>query len=135
MRLILRNFNSFTVLLIPHNGSYCACPGDNFGVTCTVQNSNKMIIGWELSISGHEPFEPVYFTALTLPGKNDTIGPFSQTFLSVDLLTSTANLSSVGNDQNGAVLTCTNLHHHCQMKHLTLSFTLNVSYKLLYIAV
>ena len=49
---------------------------------------------------------PVHFF-IAAPGKvNDTIGPFSLTLVSMNPLTSNASLSSVGNDQNGTVLTC-----------------------------
>ena len=81
-------------------------PGDNFEVTCTVQNPS--IIAWFLSVSGDEPFEAVFFSKFSPLNEKYQIGPFSLTLVSVDPLTSTANLSSVGNDQIGIVLTCSN---------------------------
>ena len=81
-------------------------PGDSFEVTCTSTVPNPFVIQWRLSNSGEEPFEIVLFSIYTLPKTKDKIGPFLLTLVSVDPLTSTANLSSVGNDLYGTVLTC-----------------------------
>ena len=81
------------------------CPGDGFKVTCSVRSA--LVIRWGLNIPGHEPFKPVQFI-ITSPENYKAIGPFSLVLVSKDPLISAANLSSVGNDQNGTVLSCSN---------------------------
>ena len=95
--------NSFVVFLQPESGSYGVCLEDNFEVTCNVQSAS--IICWDLSIPGLENFpQKCFFMNLDLG--EQAIGPFSLSRVSIDPLISTASLSSVGNSQNGTVLTC-----------------------------